>query len=73
LTAKILYESGLVQQDTKGNAGWEKIKKFATTYIAADSEKSKIGTYRQELRDAMDMLSVGASEQARTNFADGNS
>ena len=63
LSAKIILESGLVQKDTKGNAGWERIKRFATKYMSADSEKSQVETYRQALRDAMQALSVSAGDQ----------
>jgi hypothetical protein len=63
LSAKIIVDSGLVQQETKGNPGWEKIKIFATRYISVDSEKSQVETYRQALRDAMQALSVSVGDR----------
>jgi hypothetical protein len=63
LTAKIIVESGLVQQNPMGDTGWNKIKRFTAKYRGVESEKSKVETYRQELRDAMQMLSVSVSER----------
>jgi hypothetical protein len=63
LTAKIILESGLVRQNSTGDVGWDKIKEFATAYLGADSAKLQIEAYRQELRDAMQILSVSVREQ----------
>jgi hypothetical protein len=41
-----------------GDAGWDRIKRFTTKYIGVEYEKLQIDTYRQELRDAMQMLTV---------------
>jgi ABC-type glutathione transport system ATPase component len=65
LSVKIILESGLVQQDTKGNPGWERIKHFTTKYLSADSEKAQVETYRQALRDAMQALSVSMDDRKR--------
>jgi hypothetical protein len=62
LSAKIILESGLVQEDTNGDAGWEKIKNFTTMYQSANSEKTQVETYRQALRDAMQALSMSAGD-----------
>jgi len=68
LTAKIILESGLVKATATPNTGWDRIKRFTTAYLEADSSKSHIETYRQELRDAMQMLivSVNMNEQGCT-------
>jgi hypothetical protein len=66
LTAKIIVESGLIQQNSMGDAGWDRIKMFITKYRGASSEQLKIEAYRQELRDAMQMLSVSEIERERT-------
>jgi hypothetical protein len=63
LAAKIILDSGLVQQNATEDAGWDRIKIFTTKYIGAESEKLKIETYRQDLRDAMQMLSVSVGLQ----------
>jgi hypothetical protein len=67
LTAKIIVESGLGQQNSMGDAGWDRIKRFTAKYRGVSSEKLKVETYRQELRDAMQMLSVSVSLQERTS------
>jgi hypothetical protein len=63
-------ESGLVRQDTKGHAGWEKIKRFTIAYMSADSMKSKIEAYHKALRDAMQALivSVGGRRWTLTHI-----
>jgi hypothetical protein len=68
LSAKIILESGLVQQDTKGNAGWERIKKFATKYLSADSETSQVETYRRALHGTMEALSVSVGHRGWTSL-----
>jgi hypothetical protein len=63
LAAKIIVESGSVRQNSTGDAGWDRIKRFTTAYLGADSAKLQIEAYRQELRDAMQTLSVSMSER----------
>jgi hypothetical protein len=63
LAATIILESGVVRQNSTGDTRWDRIKGFTDAYLRADSVKSQIETYRQELRDAMLKLSVSVRER----------
>ncbi|KIM22150.1 hypothetical protein M408DRAFT_28960 [Serendipita vermifera MAFF 305830] len=54
--AKIMVEGGLVNKNAPETSNWEKIKKFATRALNAESEQGSMEGYTNQLAEAMNQF-----------------